>query len=105
MAREKAVKLSQQLCKSIVCIEEMGLNPLQLHAGALDEAAGQQLTQQGIPAFAMFDAQGGSIGLPTGVLELLYEHAMGMSSRPALCEPRAQAAVFSGLLLLVHAWT
>ena len=43
-------------------------NPLLLHAGALDEAAGQQLTQQGIPAFAMFDANDTSTGLPTGVL-------------------------------------
>ena len=46
------------------------VKPLLLHAGALYEAAGQQLTQQGIPAFAMFDVQSGSAGLPTGVLGL-----------------------------------
>ena len=68
------------------------MKPLPLHAGALDEVAGQQLTQRGIPAFAMFDAQGGSAGLPTGVLGLLCGHvvrirAAGLNcvtARPAL---------------------
>ena len=80
----KAVKLSQELCRSIVCIEEMRVKPLRLHAGALDEAAGQQLTQQGIPAFAMSDTQGGLSGLPTGVLGLSYEHAMEIEQQACI---------------------
>ena len=76
MAGHERVKLSQQLCNSSVCSWEMRVKPLLLRAGALDEAAGQQLTQRGIPTFAMFDAQGGSSGLPTGELGLLYGHVV-----------------------------